>query len=82
MRRRALQRRYGRSIGLAAELYSEAEAAFKRGRAALAVGDLADVRAQAVRVGELALKANRAGLDPNKYGKVLRAQRVLIDAIA
>lgn len=81
MRRRSLRRRYGRSAQGSEELFAEAQAAYKRGRAALAAGDLEAARVQSIRVGEFALKANRAGLDAKRYGIALRAQSALIDAV-
>lgn len=81
MRRRALRRRYGRSSASADVLFSELEAAFKHGRTALREGDVATARAESIRVGELALRANRAGLEPKKYSIALRAQRALIDGV-
>jgi hypothetical protein len=79
-RRSRLHRRYGRSASPDV-LFSELEATFKRGREALRSGDVAEARASAIRVGELALKANRLGLAPAKYGVALRAQRALIDGV-
>lgn len=80
-RRSKLHRRYGRSGASADVLFSELESVFKRGRDALRSGDTAGARAASIRVGELALKANRAGLAPAKYGVALRAQRALIDGV-
>ena len=77
-RGRALKRRYGRSA-TAAALCHDAEAAFRAGRAALAAGDLASVRASAQKVGALGLRANREGLSADKFGKLLRAQAMLLE---
>jgi hypothetical protein len=79
-RRNTLRRRYGRSASPDV-LFGELEDVFKRGRTALRGGDVEVARQAAIRVGELALKANRAGLDPAKYGIALRAQRALIDGV-
>jgi hypothetical protein len=79
--RRSRRRRRGRSAQGPEELFAEAQAAYKRGRADLAAGDLEAARVQAIRVGEFALKANRKGLDPKRYGVALRAQSALIDAV-
>jgi hypothetical protein len=78
MKRRALKRRYGRSA-TADALFRDAEAAFRNGRDALASGDVAAARALAQKVGSLGLRAQREGLDLNKYGKLLRAQAMLIE---
>ena len=79
-RRRALRKRYGRSAS-ADVLFAELETEFKRGRTALHAGDVEGARQAAIHVGALALKANRAGLEPKKYGVALRAQRALIDGV-
>jgi phage shock protein A len=79
VKRRALRRRYGRSTATADVLFHDAEAAFRAGRDALARGDAATARAEAQRVGSLGLRAQREGLDLNKYGKLLRAQAMLIE---
>ena len=80
MRRRALRKRYGRSVSADA-LFTEIESTFKRGREALRSGDVEGARRASIRVGQLALKANSAGLAPAKYGVALRAQGALIDGI-
>jgi hypothetical protein len=80
VKRRALRRRYGRSAS-ADTLFAEIESTFKRGRSALHAGDVASARQAAIRVGQLALKANSLGLDPKKYGVALRAQSLLVDGI-
>ncbi len=76
---RALRRRYGRSAASADALFHEAEAAYKKGLEAARRGYLTVARDEAVRVGELALRANRAGLDPKRYGIALRAQAILLE---
>ena len=81
MRRSRLRRRYGRSGATADSLFHSAEAAFRRGRDALAAGDVTGARTAAIEVGNFALKANAAGLDPKRYGAALRAQSILIDRI-
>jgi len=81
MRSRRLRRRYGRSGASAESLFHSAEAAFRRGRDALSSGDVDLARSSAIEVGNFALKANAAGLDPKRYGAALRAQRILIDRI-
>lgn len=80
MKRRALHRRYGRSAS-ADTLFAEIESTFKRGRSALHAGDVAGARQAAIRVGQLALKANGLGLEPKKYSVALRAQGALINGI-
>jgi hypothetical protein len=77
---RALSRRYGRASTTADELYLEAEAAYKRGLAALRSGDFEAARVQAIHVGAFGLKAHRKGLDPKKFGVTLRAQSALFDS--
>ena len=79
-RRSKLRRRYGRSASPDV-LFQELEATFKRGREALRAGDAEAARLASIKVGELALRANRLGLAPAKYGVALRAQRALIDGV-
>lgn len=76
---RSLRKRYGRSAVSADALFRGAEAAFRSGRDALARGDLSAARASAQEVGALGLRAERAGLDLGKYGKLLRAQAMLVE---
>jgi hypothetical protein len=78
-RSHALRRRYGRSTASPDALFHEAEAAYKKGLEAARRGYLTVARDEAVRVGELALRANRAGLDPKRYGVALRAQAILLE---
>ena len=77
-RGRALKRRYGRSA-TADALFHDAEAAFRAGRDALSRGDLASARLEAQRVGTIGIKASRQGLSADKFGKLLRAQALLLE---
>ena len=78
MRKRALKRRYGRSAS-ADVLFHEAEVAFRAGRDALSRGDLSLVRTSAQKIGALGLRANKEGLSADKFGKLLRAQALLLE---
>lgn len=65
----------------ASEYFHDSEAAYKKGRSLLANRQLAEARVQAIKTGELALKAKRAGLPAEKFALCLRARDALADAV-